>query len=183
MKFKELIDKYSFADVWPVLLRLYPDQEKNRQGYAKAYEELRSLEPEDSDITVYVEWVENGGDSFYDVSGCNDEESRWALGCNPWTQWLGMGVDTELCGEPDTLAHCLWEMTFYGFTSDKSGENGLRLYTCFCCGGNADTEVDAGSVQINVCVSCYQRHERQFAYIEDHMNQIQEIVDTLKDTK
>ena len=36
-----------------------------------------------------------------------------------WAEWLGMEIDPDTLTrytEPDIIAHCLWEMTFFGYT-------------------------------------------------------------------
>lgn len=37
MKFKELIDKYNWDDVKSMFIQLYPDQEKNIEGYKQVF--------------------------------------------------------------------------------------------------------------------------------------------------
>lgn len=50
---------------------------------------------------------------------------RFAIEFTPRSQWLAMDVDDESlaqCGEIDFICHCLWEMTFFGF-SERSVTN------------------------------------------------------------
>ena len=59
------------------------------------------------------------------------EKSRYALDCTPWRELVNMEVidDAEL-DEHCLLAHLLWEITFYGFSSsdvDRSTEELAEL--------------------------------------------------------
>lgn len=52
----------------------------------------------------------------------NKTTISYALDFTPWEEWLGMDIDKEsLQAFPETeiISHCLYEMTFYGFTQKK----------------------------------------------------------------
>lgn len=47
-----------------------------------------------------------------------NSEVRYSLALTDWKKWIGMVIDDkslELYNFNDIAAHCLWEMTFYGF--------------------------------------------------------------------
>ena len=142
MKFRELVDKYVWDDVCPVLLRLYPDEEQIGESYEQVYETLRSLQPASTKLRICIETVTDGldGTTYESVSGkdgTTDRETalkrigmtsevirRPPSASRPtdWTKWLGMEIDPETVArysEPEIIGHCLWEMTFYGFSREK----------------------------------------------------------------
>lgn len=145
MKFKELIDKYNWDDVRSTLLQLYSNQEKNIEGYEQIFEELRTLEPVETKLRIVIEDVFDEYDKKYyvDVSGkdgtlnkesepeyfkndevCNQEIS-YGIEFTDWAQWLVMDIDPESLlkySGLDIIGHCLWEMTFYGFTQENIKE-------------------------------------------------------------
>lgn len=50
------------------------------------------------------------------------EPERFALELSPWSKWLGMGVPEELrqeLGDAHVVAHCLYEMTTFGFDEES----------------------------------------------------------------
>lgn len=140
MKFKELIDKYTWDDVWAALIRLYPDQEKSLDGYRYVFATLRTLQPAESQMRICLADVpERDGESYTDVSGRNgslrkdnnpeiykddeigNQEEVWGLDFVDWAEWLSMTIDPGTLArypEAEILAHCLWEMTFYGYTPE-----------------------------------------------------------------
>ena len=45
-------------------------------------------------------------------------EQKFALELIPWEEWLNMKIDNQTLSEysaNDIIAHCIWEMTFFGF--------------------------------------------------------------------
>lgn len=50
-----------------------------------------------------------------------NSETSFALDLVPWEEWLGMELDPsafDAYSAPDIVAHCLWEMTFFGFDKE-----------------------------------------------------------------
>ena len=138
MKFKKLIEKYPWDEVWATFLKLYPDQEKIREGYKQVFSELCTIKPKATKMRIVVEEVpaERNQEAYVDVSGKNgtlkkanhsehfkdegigNQEESFAIEYTPWEEWLGMGIDqvsSENFSEVEIIAHCLWEMTFAGF--------------------------------------------------------------------
>jgi len=142
MKFKDLIDKYKWDDVYSTFMQLYLDQEKNIEGYKRVFEELRTLEPVETKMCIVIEDVFDEYDKEYcaHVSGKDgtlnkesgpehfkeDEVGNqgvlYAIEFTDWAEWLAMEIEQESLSkysELDIIGHCLWEMTFYGFTQEK----------------------------------------------------------------
>lgn len=65
MKFKDLIDKYKWDDVYSTFIQLYPDQEKNIEGYKRVFEELRTLKPVETKMCIVIEDVFDEYDKEY----------------------------------------------------------------------------------------------------------------------
>jgi hypothetical protein len=142
MKFKELIDKYDWDEVRSAFLQLYPDQEENIEGYKQVFSELRTIKPVETKMRIVIEDVFDEYDKGYHVhvSGkdgtlnkesnpehfkddeLGNQEVSYGIEFTDWGEWLAMEIDHESLArysELDIIAHCLWEMTFYGFTREK----------------------------------------------------------------
>lgn len=51
-----------------------------------------------------------------------NNEIGWAIEFEKWDKWIGMEIDKisfKDHNEVQVVAHCLWEMTWMGFTEDK----------------------------------------------------------------
>ena len=141
MKFKELLSKHEWDDIGPVLVRLYPDQEKNLAGYGQVFETLRTIQPGETQIRLVIEDVldEFTGEYYASVSGKDgtlmkdliplvpvDEEAgnrevSYGLELTDWAEWLDMEIEPETLlryTEVDIIGHCLWEMTFFGYSQE-----------------------------------------------------------------
>lgn len=131
MNLHDLIHKYIFAEVDRVLCELYPDIGSDPIiifDYAEVYNELLALEPVGNATVIVIEEVEDevADDGVYtDVFGIidtvEDFDTRYALDFTPWQEWLGMDIAAETLSaytETEIIAHCLWEMTFMGFTQE-----------------------------------------------------------------
>ena len=108
MKFKELIDKYDWDDIYSTLMQLYPDQEKNSEGYKQVFKELRTMKPVETKMRIVIEDVFDEYDREYyaHVSGkdgtlnkesdpehfkddeIGDQEVSYAIEYTDWEEWL-----------------------------------------------------------------------------------------------
>ena len=76
-------------------------------------------------MTIDIERVGRGKNAYFSVSGvCNQKgiKQLYAIEYTPWSEWLGCEVDRKVLRKmtsEEIAAHCLWEMTFAGFTQDK----------------------------------------------------------------
>jgi len=133
MKFKKLIQSNSWLSVATILLKLYPDEEKNISGYQKVFEQLLFMHPEDSEILIVVAHQKDDfdGEEYADVSGKyanpknEEEEFLQAIEFTPWNKWLGMEISPENLlhfSELEIISHCLYEMTFAGFEEEEIQE-------------------------------------------------------------
>ncbi|MBI5635139.1 MAG: hypothetical protein HZA15_16850 [Nitrospirae bacterium] len=125
--FKEIIRACSFIHVKEALLRLYPDQKKNINGYRDVFETLHNMRSRGNreGMAIVIRRVGRGKNAYFSVSGIcleNDIQQSYALEYTPWPEWLGYEVAQSVLkklSKEEIAAHCLWEMTFAGFTQGK----------------------------------------------------------------
>jgi len=122
-------------------MQLYPDQEKNIEGCKQVFEELYAIKPVETKMRIVIEDVFDEYDKGYytHVSGkdgslnkesdpdhfkddeIGNQEVSYAIEFADWAEWLAMDIDHESLAkysELEIIGHCLWEMTFYGFTRE-----------------------------------------------------------------
>ena len=143
--FRELATRHTWEKVGLVLVGLYPKQESSLAGYEKVLEQLQGIEPIASDWHIVVEWVEDWFDGKPYVHVCGrkrGDDQNWALDFTDWAEWLGMEIapqSLETFADVEVLAHCLYEMTWYGFRPEDVAEVGRELAVW---AGGVMTEVD-----------------------------------------
>jgi len=133
MILRDLVIGNSWLSVELIFPRLYPDQASSLNGYERVFNELKTLPPVNSEITILIS---NEIDSFdnepyVNVSGYNhsktsrsidDLTDSLALEFTPWNEWLGMKIDEHSLkdfNELELICHCLHEMTFMGFNQKE----------------------------------------------------------------
>ncbi len=136
MKLKDMLAITSDDQLWEALMIAYPRLDAQAiEDHVEVARQLRSMEPEppeaddgDPVTTIVVErkraqhWEGEGKGSefWFNVTGRGATGTSWAIEFMPWAQWLGLEVVLEPEGTsfraPELLAHCLYEMTFCGFT-------------------------------------------------------------------
>ena len=127
MLFKDIVRSCTFKAVKDALLELYPDQRRNIKGYEYVFQTLGRMRPRYSKQTIVIDIrrVGRGKNSYFDVSGmCKEKgkEQSYGIEYTPWLKWLGYEIDKKVLKKmtkEEIAAHCLWEMTFAGFTQDK----------------------------------------------------------------
>lgn len=132
MNLKQLLLKYKIKDIIARLIVLYPTQKKNKKGHIKALEELYKLNPTKSNVKIHVyKYYDNSDKRYYNyVSGIDNAGKLWALAYTEWNEWLAMKIDRRSLKEfnnIDIVCHCLWEMTFNGYSNKAIKKAGKRL--------------------------------------------------------
>lgn len=124
--FRDLIQACSFGNVTKSLLLLYPDQTRNISGYQYVFETLRRMRYRinKEGMKISIAKVGRGKNRYFDVSGiCSEgDHQSYALEFTSWATWLGYEVEQatlKKMPKEEIVAHCLWEMTFIGFTQNK----------------------------------------------------------------
>ncbi len=129
MKLYHLIHKHAWDDVHAALVRLYPDHESELEGYEEVFNKLKALTPVDSEYQLRIDLVysESVGEYQLETTSMSPTQtsgktgSLFILEFTPWSKWLGMELDPhtlEKFSEFDIIAHCMYEMTFFGFTQE-----------------------------------------------------------------
>jgi len=131
MIFKDLINIVNYDDVWVELRTGYKLEKSAYEVYKRALEELKTLDPKPSDppITCIVAKVEDcltPGEIIPDVFGIiNGDKNHYALEMNSWNEWLDFDIldkSIEVYGAADVVAHALYEITFFGYSSKTAYE-------------------------------------------------------------
>ena len=119
MKLKELFDKYTFDDIVPYLKEIITDNPNSLPDFRMAFDELRMMKPSDenSEDVLIKDFLDKDGNLLANPV-C------WHLGYS-WDECLAKRVVIDNDYPLDdryVLAGCLWEMTFYGFSSMPDDE-------------------------------------------------------------
>lgn len=155
MKFRKLVVRTDWNEVESSLLENYPDVERSLKGYKSVFDTLLSLVPRETKMRICIETVFREGideEPYIEVFGRDGtlnkdlpdfrhfretastefakSETIFALDLVPWEEWLGMEVDPstiEAYSDLEIVAHCLWEMTFFGFDQETIKEQREEL--------------------------------------------------------
>ena len=125
MNLKTLIDKYSWKDIEPRFLEIYPEDTEKFQKYIDVFNQLQGLEVkgEDAKMKILIEQInDEDGESYTDLSGViSNNDIKYGLTQTNWEIWLRMEITFESLshfGDLDCIVHCLWEMTYDSFTNE-----------------------------------------------------------------
>ena len=114
MKFKELVDKYEFADIVNEMRARW--DKGNLYLFREALDILKLLQPKEAGWPIEIKHCKTEYEEYDRV--CNMDGHSWdvTLDCE-----LEVGKDVHLT-EKELLALCLWERTFYGFSPEQEME-------------------------------------------------------------
>lgn len=126
MTLKELLTQVGFDELLPYLEKHEPEHLDNLYDFHEAYDILRNMKPANNfEGKIFVEW--HGG-------GWEDEE-KW-IGVSPmhdctWEEDLAKEIvvadDIHLTDE-ELAMHCLWEITYWGFSPQEQLETFNRKF-------------------------------------------------------
>jgi len=131
MRLVEIIRTITWLELEPEYLRLYPDDESAIEEYERIYTSLLQITPSETNMRISIEYVDEEGDQYHHVHGISNPEGEssvqesWALDFADWSEWLDMKIESQTLVEytPVEIAtHCLWEMTFAGFSREEIRE-------------------------------------------------------------
>gem|GEM_PF-1517002 len=141
MTIKQLLNTYSDDTILEELLRVYPDQKVNLKGYNKALKQLRKTEPLPSSTVINLSTVKDEDEEHTSISIIEKGSSeRLSASFIPWNEFIGMKITKDgkntlskltpkLTPKLEILVHCLWEMTWYGYTNEEVQEELMKLET------------------------------------------------------
>lgn len=149
MQLSHLIGATDWIDVERSLLQQYPDALESAEGYRETFLHLRGLQSAATAMRICIRKTFRPGldnEPFLEIVGRDGKlnrdledfsylgmaedstyalsEAEFAIELDPWSEWLGMEIDRETLGKyqaPEIVAHCLWEMTCFGFNEAAIG--------------------------------------------------------------
>jgi hypothetical protein len=155
MKFVELLNNTNWNDIEESLLKNYKNLISSINAYEDVYKHLLELNPIETKFEIYIAEKFNkdfDDEPYISVTGRDgslnkessdfkymnqdedsdfaNSETNYSLSLTDWNEWLGMCFDNETIESYDKneiIAHCLWEMTFYGFDQYTIVQNTKEL--------------------------------------------------------
>ena len=115
---KELIMGHDFDSIVPELKKIDDHAERSLAGYKEGYDTLRLMGPDQNFDEEDIKEIE--------LSWCGeDDEERWIGSTGTGFEWekalakqVKVADDLQLT-EEEIIAHCLYELTFFGFTPQE----------------------------------------------------------------
>ena len=150
MKLAELVCNCDWDSIRSAILRLYSDDRKNMPGFESVFQRLQALTPAMTNMRIVLDEVldDDENERYTDVCGkdgtlkkeenpevfkddeIGNQEVSYGIEFVEWEEWRGMDIDPGSLlkySVSDILAHCLWEMTFYGYTQDAIRKQAKQL--------------------------------------------------------
>lgn len=148
MTFKQLIETIEFDDVWEIIIKHYKiDSKYSKETYKNFYGKLLALVPDmnKDNMAIYIKILkddenndyyfpenfnENDTELYFDVCGQDNNWDCYALEACTFENWLGFYIDPDTVSKlsrPSIIAHCIVEMTFFGFEQKKDIEGNLII--------------------------------------------------------
>ena len=118
---KNLINRYSDNQIIETIIELYPNQKNSKKGYKKVLEELRNKPTIQTNLSIVLTKVKDEDGNYVHVYGLDNNKKEWAIEYTAWGEWINMEIEIKSYKKYkklEIIAHCLWEMTWSGF-SDK----------------------------------------------------------------
>lgn len=143
---KQLILETEYNNVWDCIIRHYEIKRKSSiKNFKRLYKNLIELPSSENHNNMYIYinafkddgqgdsyCIENFDDNdvslYFDVSGKDDAHCGYSLVASRFEDWLSFYIDDNTIAKlsyPSIIAHCLWEMTFFGFEQKRDGEGHL----------------------------------------------------------
>ncbi|MFJ6209216.1 DUF6557 family protein [Lysinibacillus sp. NPDC092081] len=133
---KDLVLLTPFDKVWEKIVLHYPN--RIEENFRVLYEKLHIIDLKDnySNLFIYINAFENDENDendepvfqssfdennkslYFDVSGRDDDHIGYSLVGNSFNEWLNFYIDSDTLDSMSVesiLAHCLWEMTYFGY--------------------------------------------------------------------
>lgn len=120
--FKNMINEVKYLDVYKALKKFYPDfNHETIVAHLRVLMDLKNMAPKPSEMVLHCKWttadpiLDPDCDGYWKVFGTTDGE-EFGVDFVPWENWLGMEtVKPYALDDCEFVAHCLYEMTFFGF--------------------------------------------------------------------
>lgn len=125
LTFQDILLETNWDDVKSAIEKLYPNDIESIDGFKNVYYTLLSLEPIQNNDNIFIDirFIKDDLNEYYSVSGkIPNDETFYGIEYDKWEEWLGYYIDNNLLNNMDKteiVAHCLWEMTWGGFTQEE----------------------------------------------------------------
>ena len=135
MNLKELLKSINYKTTFNYIYKIYYKDKhfedykimEKDASYRKALEELKSLEfefkEENKDLRIYILKIQDEDEQGDRVDVCLYDElndSIFSIDFVPWNQLIELDIQDGINANKEELAaHILWELTFWGFTSQE----------------------------------------------------------------
>lgn len=135
---RDLVFKVEDAKVVEAVARLYDQRETEwlPEAIVDVLSQLRELTPDstESEFELHIEQMSPlrpDEQPYWDV-WCSKQADpeRYGLDLSRWEEWLALRVPESLIDTmtaTEIVAHCIWDMTFYGFTRERIAETRAEL--------------------------------------------------------
>jgi len=93
-----------------------------------ALKELRNKNPIKTNLNILLTKVKDGLGNYVRVNGLDSKKETWAIEYIVWGEWVNMEIEVKSYKrykKLEIIAHCLWEMTWAGF-SDKRVQTSIQ---------------------------------------------------------
>lgn len=131
---KNLILETKWKNIEPIILKLYPEYKNDIEGFEMVYLQLKEIQPEESDYIINIEFTTprfEGDEPYWDVSSIDkNDNKKYALDFVKWEIWLGSEIAKDVLNKftnEEIISHCLFEMTFDGFSQNQIQEKKNEL--------------------------------------------------------
>jgi hypothetical protein len=146
---RDLINQTDFDEVWNCFIRHYEVKgNQKRKDYKEFYKKLKETIPNNNveRMYVYITVFKNGEDgemhytsdfneddnalAFEVTGGYENDERPYGLEACRHETWLGFYIDKETLEQftkPNLIAHCLFEMTYFGIEQKRDEKGNLIL--------------------------------------------------------
>ena len=136
---KDLLPKTVWPEIWKILLTHYSQFFQNpyngrtyqesevEEAYKAIFTKLQDIAGIPSDLVLIIKKFEYKEGQFgFDPAAYNEEcPGGYSMKASPWGDWLGLIISPETLEQfsyAEILAHCLYEMTWFGGTEEEVAE-------------------------------------------------------------
>lgn len=122
---KEYLNLVDWETIRDRIPKLYPDMDDVNVllKYQNVFIELLRLIPEENsdEFAIHINEITGvSGDVFWAVNGQKKNgENKYNISFDSWEKWLGYSIHNDYLVQEDIVVHCLYEMTWSGFTQDE----------------------------------------------------------------
>jgi hypothetical protein len=127
MKFMEIFSRYSWQEIEPSYVKLYPEEKSKKRKAREAFAYIQTLSPSNTAMQIEIAYCEDEDGNYHDVCGKDGMmredglEEKFCLALVRWGEWLGMDIEPGvrvMYSDLDIVCHCFWEMTWNGYSMD-----------------------------------------------------------------